>query len=96
MPSDLKKAWLAQLQAKVEYLSQENERLTAALISSRDEISRLSALVGGAGVVGPLPMVGVNGSQPVSMNMSITQKGQNGTAAAVSGPGGGRASGYGY
>jgi ATF/CREB family transcription factor len=49
--------------------------------------------------VGQMPMVGVNGSngvQPVSMNMSITQKGQNGTAAAVSGPGGGRASGYGY
>ena len=95
-----KKAWLAQLQAKVEYLSQENERLTAALISSRDEISRLSALVGGAGVVGQVPMPvnvnGVNGSvQPVSMNMNI-QKGVNGTAAAVSGPGGGRASGYGY
>lgn len=95
-----KKAWLAQLQAKVEYLSQENERLTAALISSRDEISRLSALVGGAGVVGQVPMPvnvnGVNGNvQPVSMNMNI-QKGVNGTAAAVSGPGGGRASGYGY
>jgi len=88
---------LSQLQAKVEYLSQENERLTAALISSRDEISRLSALVGGAGVVGQLPMVNGSGNvQPVSMNMSITQKGQNGTAAAVSGPNGGRASGYGY
>lgn len=44
-------------------------------------------------------MPGVNGSggiQPVSMNMSVSQKGQNGTAAAVSGPGGGRSSGYGY
>lgn len=95
-----KKAWLAQLQAKVEYLSQENERLTQALISSRDEISRLSALVGGAGVVGQVPLgVSVNGNasaQPVSMNMSISQKGSNGTAAAVSGPGGGRSSGYGY
>lgn len=93
-----KKAWLAQLQAKVEYLSQENERLTTALISSRDEISRLSALVGGAGVVGQMPMNGVvtGGNQPVSMNMSISQKTQNGTAATVSGPGGGRSSGYGY
>ncbi|EIW82475.1 hypothetical protein CONPUDRAFT_136968 [Coniophora puteana RWD-64-598 SS2] len=47
-----KKAWLAQLQAKVEYLQNENERLTSALVSSREEISRLSALVGGA-VIGP-------------------------------------------
>jgi hypothetical protein len=47
--------------------------------------------------VGQLPMVnGSGGVQPVSMNMSITQKAQNGTAAAVSGPNGGRASGYGY
>jgi len=41
-----KKAWLAQLQAKVEYLETENERLTNALVSSREEISRLSAIVG--------------------------------------------------
>jgi ATF/CREB family transcription factor len=86
------------LQAKVEFLSQENERLTAALISSRDEISRLSALVGGGGVVNSLP-VGVNGHggpgvQPVSMNVSISGKSTG--APAVSGPGGGRSSGYGY
>jgi len=83
----------------VEYLTQENERLTQALISSRDEISRLSALVGGAGVVGHVPLATNGGNaavQPVSMNMSISQKGSNGTAAAVSGPGGGRSSGYGY
>lgn len=84
----------------MEYLSQENERLTQALISSRDEISRLSALVGGAGVVGHVPLgsngVGNAAVQPVSMNMSISQKSSNGNAAAVSGPGGGRSSGYGY
>ena len=47
-----KKAWLASLQAKVEFLQTENERLTSALVASREEISRLSALVGGAGVIG--------------------------------------------
>lgn len=52
-----KKAWLAQLQAKVEFLQNENERLTNALVSSREEISRLSALVGSAGV--GLPIAGV-------------------------------------
>ena len=45
-----KKAWLAQLQAKVEYLTNENERLTSALVTAREEISRLSSLVGGVGV----------------------------------------------
>ncbi|OBZ71760.1 hypothetical protein A0H81_08173 [Grifola frondosa] len=45
-----KKAWLAQLQAKVEYLQNENERLTSALVASREEISRLSSLVGAASV----------------------------------------------
>ncbi|KAL5530260.1 SKO1 [Sanghuangporus sanghuang] len=59
-----KKQWLAQLQAKNEYLQNENERLTAALVASREEISRLSQLVGGAGVglsSGVVPMVGVAG-----------------------------------
>ena len=41
-----KKAWLAQLQAKVEFLQNENERLSQALISAREEITRLSALAG--------------------------------------------------
>lgn len=90
-----KKAWLSQLQTKVEYLAQENERLTTALISSRDEISRLSALVGGAGVVSSHTVNGAGpGVQPVSMNVSLSGKAAN--AAAVSGPGGGRSSGYGY
>jgi ATF/CREB family transcription factor len=48
-----KKAWLAQLQAKVEFLTGENERLTSALVSSREEIARLSALVGATGGVPP-------------------------------------------
>ena len=51
-----KKAWLAQLQAKVEYLSNENERLTSALVASREEIARLSAIVGAASVGQPVPM----------------------------------------
>ena len=62
-----KKAWLAQLNAKVEFLSQENERLTSALVSSREEIARLGALVGAAGVAGALNGHnignGVNGMQ---------------------------------
>jgi ATF/CREB family transcription factor len=82
-----KKAWLASLQARVEYLSTENERLASALVSSREEISRLSALVGGA-VIGPGgPTVGpgvvpptamnavVSSGQPVSMSMNMTAKG---------------------
>lgn len=100
-----KKAWLSQLQAKVEYLSNENERLTSALVSSREEISRLSALVGGAGVVGSVPMgVGVNGVgvsgpgvQPVSMNVSLPHKSGGPPVASVGPAAGGRSgSGYGY
>jgi ATF/CREB family transcription factor len=105
-----KKAWLAQLQAKVEYLSNENERLTSALVSSREEISRLSALVGGAGVVGSVPMgvgvngVGVNGVsvsgpgvQPVSMNVSLAGKSGGPPVASVGSAAGGRSGGgYGY
>ncbi|KAF8342148.1 uncharacterized protein EI90DRAFT_2904789 [Cantharellus anzutake] len=40
-----KKAWLNQLQAKVEYLTSENERLLNTTVSMREEISRLSAVV---------------------------------------------------
>ncbi|KAF8320752.1 hypothetical protein DL93DRAFT_2073422 [Clavulina sp. PMI_390] len=40
-----KKAWLNQLQAKVEYLTAENERLQNTTVSMREEISRLSAVV---------------------------------------------------
>jgi len=92
-----KKAWLASLQAKVEYLQTENERLTSALVSSREEISRLSALVGGA-VIGPggptvgpgvgPPPVAVNGvatnGQPISMNMNLVAKGAPATSGRAS------------
>ena len=97
-----KKAWLASLQAKVEFLTTENERLTNALVSSQAEISRLSALVGGAGV-GPgghehIPMSirsgGPGGAQPVSMNVVIPGK-SHGHSVGVSVGAGGR-SGYGY
>ncbi|KAF8631302.1 hypothetical protein AX15_002620 [Amanita polypyramis BW_CC] len=106
-----KKAWLAQLQAKVEYLSNENERLTSALVSSREEISRLSALVGTASVVGAVPLgVGVSGVgvgtvsvagpgvQPVSMNVSLPGKGGgSATVASIAAGQSGRGnSGYGY
>lgn len=62
-----KKQWLTQLQAKVEFLSNENERLSAALVASRDEISRLNALVG-AGAVGLHPHAnGMGAAMPVSV-----------------------------
>ena len=77
------------MQSKIESLTSENERLKKALVDSRDEIARLSAL--STGVV-PIN-VGGPGVQPVSMNVSVSTR-QNG-AAAVSGPGA-RASGYGY
>lgn len=93
----------------MEYLTNENERLTSALVSSREEISRLSALVGGAGVVGAVPLgvsvngVAVNGVgvagpgvQPVSMNVSLSGKGGNSAAVASVGQGGRGNGGYGY
>lgn len=76
-----KKAWLAQLQAKVEYLSNENERLTSALVASREEIARLSALVGAASVGQPVPL-------PVSGAGGGVNVGQNGGANGVNGHGG--------
>ncbi|THG93972.1 hypothetical protein EW145_g8242, partial [Phellinidium pouzarii] len=63
-----KKAWLTQLQAKVEFLSNENERLTNALVSSREEIARLSQLVGGAGVGLPLTATGMSVGVGVPIN----------------------------
>ncbi|KAI0773753.1 hypothetical protein C8Q74DRAFT_1200302 [Fomes fomentarius] len=68
-----KKAWLAQLQAKVEYLSNENERLTSALVASREEIARLSALVGAASVGQPvpLPVSGAGGSMNVNQGVGV-------------------------
>ena len=102
-----KKAWLAQLQAKVEYLSNENERLTSALVASREEIARLSALVGAASVGQPVPLpvsgagnsmsVGVGppgigpGGPPISVNVSLPPPGKSAVAMV-----GGRHRGYGY
>ncbi len=84
----------------MEYLTQENDRLTSALVTSREEISRLSALVGGGSVVGmPLGVVGshvgVNGGggggggavQPVSMNVALPAKQQQSVGGALSGYG---------
>jgi ATF/CREB family transcription factor len=75
---------LAQLQAKNEYLTQENQRLQEALVSTREELARLSA---GA----PLMPVGVTNAppnvHPVSVNVSLPPP----NAKAVVG-----ARGYGY
>ncbi len=76
-----KKAWLAQLQAKVEYLSNENERLTSALVASREEIARLSALVGAASVGQPVPLPVSGAGASMSVAAGVGQ-GVNG------GPGG--------
>jgi len=76
------KAWLAQLQAKNEYLTQENQRLQEALVSTREELARLTA---GA----PLLPVGVTANappnaHPVSVNVSLPA---TATAKAVVGRG---------
>jgi len=81
-----KKAWLAQLQAKNEYLLQENQRLQEALVSTPEELARLSA---GA----PLLPVGVVANaqpnvHPVSVNVSLPT---SASSKAVIG-----ARGYGY
>ncbi len=81
-----KKAWLAQLQAKNEYLTQENQRLQEALVSTREELARLTA---GA----PILPVGVAANappnaHPVSVNVSLP-----GTASAKAVVG---SRGYGY
>ena len=79
-----KRAWLAQLQVKNEYLTQENQRLQEALVSTREELARLTA---GA----PLIPVGVAANappnaHPVSVNVSLPA---SASAKAV-------ARGYGY
>ena len=102
-----KKAWLAQLQAKVEFLENENERLTTALVSSREEISRLSAIVGASGVSSTVGLSsasggtgtgvptggGQGGAAPISVNVSLPGPVPTKSVAAPVG-GGGR--GYGY
>lgn len=84
-----KKAWLAQLQAKVEFLTTENERLNAALLKSSEEINRLTALVTGGNVV---PSSGnVAGG---SVGMAHKNEHTNGALPMATVVGGGR--GYGY
>jgi len=61
-----KKAWLSQLQARVEFLQNENESLSQALMSAREEITRLSALVGTGGVAGVGTVTVVPSVVPVS------------------------------
>lgn len=82
-----KKAWLSQLQAKVEFLSTENERLQSALVTSREEIARLTAAAAAAanGMLAPVG-VGIPPPQPVSVNVSLPP----GTVKGVHGRG------YGY
>lgn len=76
-----KKKWLQDLQGKVEFLTTENERLTNALITSREEIARLSQMVvnqGGApsSLANNPPEIQnsqnhMMHSQPVSMSVSL-------------------------
>jgi len=89
-----KKQWLQSLQAKVEFLTNENDRLTAALVSSREEISRLSTLVGTAGVApggpGSVSMTVHVGAGSKDAGATASMQGKAGVSA-----GNGR-SGYGY
>ncbi|KAF8609277.1 hypothetical protein BDV93DRAFT_518116 [Ceratobasidium sp. AG-I] len=106
-----KKAWLTQLQAKVEYLSAENDRLTSTLTGMRDEVTRLSAIVvahrdcGLGGVAlgtqlahGGSSSLGGQSGAPVSIPVSVSQAGASSVAAVpVGAVGGSRTrSGYGY
>lgn len=79
-----KKAWLAQLQAKVEYLGNENERLSQALMAAREEITRLSALVGTpqAGTVTVVPNNSVNG---INVNGMSSSHGHNSHSSSRNG-----------
>ncbi|KAJ1311313.1 hypothetical protein OPQ81_009809 [Rhizoctonia solani] len=105
-----KKAWLTQLQAKVEYLTAENDRLTSTLTGMRDEVTRLSAIVvahrdcglGGVALGTQLThgaTSNLNNGQPgapVSIPVSVAQAGAS-SVAPVPVVGGARTrSGYGY
>jgi ATF/CREB family transcription factor len=103
-----KKAWLAQLQAKVEFLSQENERLQAALVSAREEIARLSSAAasvlpqahhhhgvngaGGAGQVGGAGGGGGVGGGAAPVSVNVALPPPGTQKAVVAGG----ARGYGY
>ncbi|CUA76826.1 Transcription factor atf1 [Rhizoctonia solani] len=107
-----KKAWLTQLQAKVEYLTAENDRLTSTLTGMRDEVTRLSAIVvahrdcglGGVALGTQLThgaTSNLNNGQPgapVSIPVSVAQAGASSVASVPVGTVGGSRSrsGYGY
>lgn len=74
-----KKAWLTALQQKVEFLTSENERLTGALVTSREEIARLSQAVvaqGGA------PSALLSEQSPIAANGS-NQNGVMGDGSSI-------------
>lgn len=86
----------------MEFLSQENERLTSALVASREELSRLGALVGGAGVGSVAGMGNSNNGntqavgQPVSMPVPLQQKGDKPSSVAPASERVEGGKGYGY
>ena len=75
-------------------MTAENDRLTSALVSSHEEISRLSQLVGAASVVGGpgggAGSGGGSGGAPISMNVSLASTTKVAAVTSV------RPSGYGY
>lgn len=86
-----KKAWLNQLQAKVEYLAAENERLQNTTVSMREEISRLSAVVVAHRDCG-LGGVSVARSEALlagTADLAPTRSGGAGIAVGLSAAGGG-------
>ena len=74
----------------MEYLSNENERLTSALISAREEIARLSSLVGGVAVTGGMVGGGVHAGHHGTTNGNANGSAQtNGSSSSTNGTGGG-------
>ena len=96
------------MQANVEKLTTENERLTSALVASQAEIARLSAIVGtaGLGVVPGSGIAAVGAATGVPVSMGVATKASAGppservsaTGTQPSAPTQQRASngGYGY
>jgi len=85
-----KKAWLQALQAKVEFLTSENERLSNALVTSREEVARLSqAVVAQGGAPSALLNIDPNASGPNGPNgnssaiMNSVNTGNESTASPV-------------
>jgi ATF/CREB family transcription factor len=77
-----KKAWLQALQAKVEFLTTENERLSNALVTSREEVARLSqAVVAQGGAPSALLTLDPNG--PSANGSTIMNGGSESTASPV-------------